>query len=294
MYYQIDEKAAKHAHEMNSFRSYHDGAKTKEYRDHVDAALYIAERQKAKVDSIYHDKIDGLLDAYARKLADWFNKSFAIEMRCPSVMISGPGNFPVRKKEKQNAARDRHMQAYNDIARLLHKIEGVGTGGISADDAGALDKLKSKLESLERNHAEMKAVNAYYRKHKTLDGCPGLGAKAKAALERYTLQYGLLPTYKLAYNLAEIKRIKGRIAELERRAEKPPEGWKFNGGEVVANSENNRLQIIFDGKPSEEVRTELKRNGFRWSPRAKAWQRQLTNNAIYAARQIEAIQGGLI
>ena len=48
----------------------------------------------------------------------------------------------------------------------------------------------------------------------------------------------------------------------------------------------NRLQILFDGKPDEETRAALKSNGFRWSPKNQAWQRQLTRNAEYAARQV--------
>ena len=37
-------------------------------------------------------------------------------------------------------------------------------------------------------------------------------------------------------------------------------------------------------------RTELKGGGFRWSPTAEAWQRQLTDNAYYAANSIKSIQ----
>ena len=47
-------------------------------------------------------------------------------------------------------------------------------GGISADDDLAVEKLTKKLEGLESLQATMKAVNAYFRKHKTLDGCPEL------------------------------------------------------------------------------------------------------------------------
>ena len=62
------------------------------------------------------------------------------------------------------------------------------------------------------------------------------------------------------------------------------------GGEAVANQEENRLQLLFDEKPSEEQRSKLKSWGFRWSPSNKAWQRQLNSNAIYAAGQIEFIK----
>lgn len=60
---------------------------------------------------------------------------------------------------------------------------------------------------------------------------------------------------------------------------------KFPGGEIVRNTEADRLQIIFDEKPDDEQREALKQNSFRWSPRYGAWQRQLTRNAEIAARR---------
>ena len=58
---------------------------------------------------------------------------------------------------------------------------------------------------------------------------------------------------------------------------------------MAANTEENRLQILFEDKPDAELRSELKRQGFRWAPSQGVWQRQLTDNAIYAAKQIPAL-----
>ena len=49
---------------------------------------------------MYHEKIDHLLDTYARKLADNFNENLQIQTRCPSILVAGCANFPVRKKQK--------------------------------------------------------------------------------------------------------------------------------------------------------------------------------------------------
>ena len=60
----------------------------------------------------------------------------------------------------------------------------------------------------------------------------------------------------------------------------------FDGGKVVYNFEEDRLQILFDKIPDTDMRTTLKRNAFKWAPRNQAWQRQLTRNAEYAAGQV--------
>lgn len=59
-------------------------------------------------------------------------------------------------------------------------------------------------------------------------------------------------------------------------------------GEIKAknNTEVNRLQLFFNGKPADDVITKLKQHGFKWSPRFMAWQRQLTPNAITALRYL--------
>ncbi len=294
-YYEINEDAARRAKEMNSFYEYKSGRATEEYRTMVDRAAEIAEAQKKHVDPIYHEKIDSLLDTYARKLAENMNNGYAIDARVPSVMIAGPANFPTRKKEKQNAARDCNMQEWREIQELLNKIRGVGTGGISADDPDAVGKLKKKLEALEESQETMKFVNDYYRKNDTLDRCPFLTQeqiqKLKSDMES-NWHYGNAPylPWQLTNNGAEIRRVKKRIEELERKAETMYTGWEFDGGHVEPCKEDNRLRIYFDEKPDEDIRSELKSNGFKWSPKAGAWQRQLTANAFYAADRIACIQ----
>ena len=140
----------------------------------------------------------------------------------------------------------------------------------------------------------MKAVNAYYRKHKTLDGCPHLSAesieKMKADMaSQWHIEDKPYPTWALSNNSAEIRRVKERIKSLSQQREIGYVGWEFEGGKVEANAEANRLQILFEEKPDAATREELKSNGFRWSPKAEAWQRQLTDNAYRSADYIKAI-----
>ena len=195
-----------------------------------------------------------------------------------------------------NAARDRNMQEWQDVQGILDKIRSTGMGGISMDDPQAAAKLEAKLVKLESAQETMKAVNAYFRKNKTLEGCPSLTPEQITKLQQEMSQSWHLdksrpyPAYMLSNNNAEIRRIRGRIEQVRQHEETNCAGWEFDGGRVEANKADNRLQVFFDGKPDEAARDELKANGFRWAPSVGAWQRQLNKNAYYAAGYISCIQ----
>ena len=293
MYYRINEETARRAKEMMSFSDYREGSATAEYRAAVDRAAEIAARQKERVDPIHHAKIDSLLDTYARKLAEVTNRENEIGTRCPSVMISGGSNFPVRRKEKQVAAWERNREEWEAVNSILDKIRSTGKGGISADDPDALKKLRAKLEAMEARQAKMKAANAAVRMKNTEKGDAKLAElgfspeSIKSLREPDFMGRVGFPPYELANNNANIRRVRGRIAELEKReAEPAPEGWEFYGGRVEVNTGDNRLQIFFDEKPDPDIRAALKSHGFRWAPSVGAWQRQLTANAQYDAHMV--------
>ena len=294
-YYSINEGAARRAKEMNSFSDYPPGSATAKYRNYVDKAFALAQEQKKRVDPMYHEKIDSLLDTYARKLAVNMNHGYEIDARVPSIMIAGGSNFPVRQKEKQNAARDSNMQEWQYTQGLLDKIRSTSMGGIRQDDPQAIPKLQKKLDGLEKAQETMKAVNAYYRKHGTLDGCPHLSPENIENLKAdmasgWHYEKKPFQSWELSNNNAEIRRVRQRIESLTRASEVAYVGWEFDGGHVEANRDQGRLQVFFDGKPEADARQQLKENGFRWAPSVGAWQRLLNDNAYRASDRIACIQ----
>lgn len=304
-YYQINEDTARNAHYMVHMGDYKPGSATASYRAAVDEAAALVEAQKAKVSPYYHDKLDSLLDRYARRLAEWTNDYNRNQASYPSQFISGAGGFNMRKHNKQMAREDSLWKEYDEIKALLHKVESVGTGPVDLADPHAREILTDQLNTYQKSLDDAKAANAYYRKHKTLDGCPGIGPKEKEWLTRPGVfnsgdngtpleLYGCpFPAYELQSRRGYIKRVAARLAELDKRQaekEQPADNTAFPGGEIVRNLEADRLQIIFDEKPDEDTRAALKQNGFRWSPRYGAWQRQLTQNAEYAARRVLGLQ----
>ena len=295
MYYTINEDAAKRAKEANSFNDYVKGSATFHYQQEVDAAAQLAAKQKEKVDPAYHEKIDYLLDKFARELADVINQRNAIDARVPSVMIAGGSNFPVAAKHKQNAARERNDARYAEVFELLKKIRSVGTGGIMSDDKDAIAKLTAKLEKLEKHQATMKAANAAVRMKDTAKGDAKLREMGYTDEEIKQLRTpdfcGRVgyPDYEMKNNNANIRRIKERIAALEKEAQQAAANTdpvKGDGYELVENADMGRIQFIFDGKPDDDTRALLKENGFRWAPSQGAWQRMLNDNGRSAAQRV--------
>ena len=289
---QISESLARAAKEANSFSDYVEGSATAQYNAQCENARRIAEARKLCVPTERHAELDRLVERYCERLAKWTNANNANEARCPSILIAGASNFPVGKKNKQNARRDTLRREYEIIAAILDKIESYGIGGfpILAGDADAIEKLKAKIADAECTQQTMKMHNAYYRKHKTMKGCEGIPDALAEQLD------ASIPTtwykaphagWELTNNLANIKRMKERVEALEREKNAEASEWDTLGLDIkiVENKEIMRLQVVFDGKPSATVRDVMKGAAFHWSPSQGAWQRQLTDNARYALRK---------
>ena len=297
MYYEINEDLARRSKENMSFSDYKSGSATAEYRRYADEAVRIGEEQKKRVDPMYHEKIDGLVDLYCRKMAEYMNRENQIGTMCPSVMISGGSNFPVRKKQKQVAAWEKNHELYNYCESILDRIRGVGTAGIRSDETDAVQKLRRKLKSLEEFQEKMKAANAALRMkdaEKAASRLAELGYSPDDISELRTPDFcgrTGYPAYVLQNNNANIRRIRERIAALEKEAQRaaetsgadPIEG---DGYRLEENVEACRIQFFFDGKPDEETRAVLKANGFRWAPSQGAWQRMLNDNGRRAAEEV--------
>lgn len=100
VYFSINEAGAKTANDMMSFSEYKTGSKTAGYKAQVDKAYELAEKV-IEARPTEEERVSKLCERYSRRLAQNINKDIQIGMMCPSVMISGAGNFPVKKKEKQ-------------------------------------------------------------------------------------------------------------------------------------------------------------------------------------------------
>jgi hypothetical protein len=304
----INESAARLAKQMRSFDDYKEGSATASYNAQCAEAAAILEKVKAKcATDEQRERAEYLYNRYCSVLAEAINRDNEIGTRCPSVLICGAGNFPTRKKEKQIAAWDKNMENFRKADHYLDMLKRAHTLAVKSDDPEVLDFLRAKLAGLEEAHTLMVSANAYYRKNKTLEGFEGIPADTMAWITRPGVYlpggrngdgsplafYGKpFPTYELTNSNANIKRVKQRIETLEAvKASKPIEE-EHDGYTYRENAEAMRVQFHFDGKPDDETRALLKRNGFRWAPSQGVWQRQLNDNGKYAAHRVMEVLDG--
>lgn len=293
LYYEIHEATAKRAKEMMSFNDYKQGSKTAEYHKYCDETYDLAEKAIEKRPS-EADRIESLATKYAKKMADNMNKDLEIACRCPSVMITGGSNFPVRKKEKQVAAWEKNMEEFKAIQSIRDKIKNImyAKEVIKSDDDRAIEKLEEKLEKLQELQTKMKEANKAIRLKDTEKGNVRLRELGFNDTQIETLR---LPDfcgrvgfadYKLANNNANIRTTKARIEQLKKVKEQETTETECEFFRIEENVEDMRIRLYFDGKPEPEVRDILKSHGFKWSPRNVAWQRQLNNNGRYAVKRV--------
>lgn len=188
---------------------------------------------------------------------------------------------------KQHAAMGRGIAAANAADEARAKAAGVGHGGISSDDPEAIVKLEAKLADLVARIDNEKRWNKQIANGKIdeMDAPEAIKAQIAQSVERWP--YMARGYFHIANRQAEVRRLKARIEQLKRDAQRvaPPPVEREDGVRVVENVEANRVQIFFPDKPSVQARAVLKGNGFRWAPSEGAWQRHLNNAGRYAAER---------
>jgi len=79
---------------------------------------------------------------------------------------------------------------------------------------------------------------------------------------------------------ATIRTIKKRLIQIEAKDKMADISKSKKGLKLVTDKIAQRVQLLFDDKPDTDMRTLLKRNGYRWSPRYGAWQKKLLPNRL--------------
>ena len=220
--------------------------------------------------------------------------------RLVSVMIAGPSRFPVDRMNKRGDVthkrltellefRDRAMKA---IRRKLHP----DSGPIMAGAADAVERLEAEIRSAERLQEAMKQANATIRQKPKNAATPeklaellALGLTHARATELFQPDFcGRIgfPDYALTNNGANIRRMKKRLESISLAKATPDTVIEGTIARIEDCPSENRVRLFFPGKPSAEVRTGLKSNGFRWAPSLGCWQAYRNHGTLTTAKAV--------
>ena len=193
-------------------------------------------------------------------------------------------------REKIHNKFGKAFEASDKAEYYKRKAETIESNdAIFSDDPEALEKLRTYLTGLLESQEFMKAANVCLRK-KDKEGFMKLKGATEALWEEINRPNCFnnrgYERFELSNNSANIRRVKLRIAELEKFAARPEQEYLFSGGRIVENKDAGRIQVFFDVKPVKEICKIVRGHGFIWSGREVAWQRHLNTNGIHAAKRL--------
>ncbi|MBK8254944.1 MAG: DUF3560 domain-containing protein [Polyangiaceae bacterium] len=193
-----------------------------------------------------------------------------------------------RYRERIRGLYDKGFQLGKKAEHYAHRASAAEKNdAVSSDDPDAIAKIQAKVAALQTQVERWKKINKVIqsarRRHKegwepiAITGLKEIGISASIAEK--LVQKDLLGRYGIAdYQFkntgAEIRRLKKRIADIQARdneAYRAP--VRIGDAEVSEDREENRVRIVFDEIPAEEVRKKLRYHGFIWAPSVGAWQR---------------------
>lgn len=242
------------------------------------------------------DIIDAEMITFQERYAQKYNDKLSAQSRCISSMIAGPSNFPTRRAEKANASYEKRFEELMDFRKRAVAAIHKRIRAHRIDEAGGESEImKDKIADAEKMQMLMKGCNKIIRSKKLSDEEKTTKMISEFGLSEQTIKEIMAPDYmtrvgfapyQMSNNNANIRRMGERLKELQAKEATPTSEIEFNGGSIIDNAEEDRVQIDFDEKPGDAMRTKLKGSGWRWAPSVGMWQRKRTPAAMTSAKQI--------
>ena len=240
-------------------------------------------------------------ERYKENYIRYFVAMISANSRCASAMITGPARFNTqrndkaldsyhksvtafrewrkraldaiskaqeRKKTPEEFAEEAWLKVKADIESTAETIRGIDNGTLPCMRSLIVGNLYGRLAT-HCNNGNVEIIDRAVTLIKELN------ATMKKPI--VTARHGIFKLPELVRKVRE---------KLEAQTDRENKEIAFDGGTIVYNYDEDRLQILFDTIPDNDMRTKLKGNAFKWSPRNQAWQRQLTQNAVIAARRV--------
>lgn len=256
--------------------------------------------------STREEKKQARIERYRRCAENAISASNAAYYHSNQLVANIPLGQPIqpgRRGIPHRKTLDKSWEAMGKSVKLSEKAEyyerkaeaAENNDAIYLEDENAVEKLTAKIDELEKKQEFMKAVNKIVRSKKFTDMQKVEQIKALGVSEERAVEVVNVPDwsgtfgfarFSLTNNSANIRRYKERLEQAKKLQETETKDYEINGVKVCENTEENRLQLFFNGKPSDEMRQELKHNAFRWSPYNGCWQSYLNRWQIDRAKRL--------
>lgn len=191
----------------------------------------------------------------------------------PSWTVTGRGNYNHSKYERQMS---RMSDQYKEMERRIEKFTNNTKKMIESKKSG--DQIEEEIKSFMKKEKEnlddwrggndIVKTNFYGR----------LSTKIKNGwdphvVKKYYDEYGFNKHFTQRHRIHN-------LFEKTEQVKKENKTYEYEDFIVVLNYDMDRIQLQHYEIPPKETRDKLKRNGFRFSPKQRVWQRKITKVAI--------------
>lgn len=240
---------------------------------------------------------------YIDNYKKYFSAMLSSQASCASTMITGPAGFNPQRNEKANKSYDNRLDEFRSWRDRALAAIALKTESTKTHEQKLEEEWIRLLEVISHSASTIHAINTGkcegYNKALFVDSIRNrvttYAKRGEVEIVDRAIAYireqngkgkkPIITELNCFFKLPQIAR--AQKAKLEALSEKENKEIPFDGGKIVLNYREDRLQILLDAMPSDELRYALKREySFNWSPNNKAWQRKLTENSLVAARKV--------
>lgn len=251
------------------------------------------------LNSIPEDQHERYTANYRKYLTAWLSA----KSKCASSMITGPSNFPVERMRKRNEIEHRRGKEFTEWReRALKSIEKQVLANRTPEQMHAekwANVSKSILSSAQTIFDIDNGINTYSARVLFVNSITGMVKRIAGNGDTITVQKCLTLIRELNQKGPKpIVTDKNSIWKLELVAEvvrenqadtaiKEPSEQEINGIRVVLNYQEDRIQLFFQDKAhAMKYKGAGLLSGWNWSPKNNAWQRKLTANGKWSAKNL--------
>lgn len=243
---------------------------------------------------------------FTTKFVNYIYEIARLNAAAPSAAVTGRGGVSAKQAAKYNAANDRYMEKrahftdwiknYIDTANRIDKKQTFAAMSQDQKEDARFEEIKKNVDyfaALLRNRAQVPSYSITNARQNLQTKIENEAYKGNVELVERLLEYmrplNVYTNRSSVWTLADVARKKREKHQENEKQFEEQNNAENSDYQVYFDTNEDRVKIYFDSIPSEEIRTWLKSHNFKWSPRNKAWQRQITNDSRYVVNKFNQL-----